>query len=57
MDTSKMIISKQKSKASEFSFEEEIGLSSFDLALISINKISKKSKSLILYSSKSRRTN
>ena len=44
MDTSKVIITKPKIKVNQFSFECEIGLSSYDLALISINKINKKSK-------------
>ena len=44
MDTSKVIITKQKMVAKQFSFECEIGLSSYDLALISIEKINKKSK-------------
>ena len=44
MDTSKVIITKQKTVAKQFSFEYEIGLSSYDLALISFNKITEKSK-------------
>tara|TARA_B100000579_G_C22310073_1_gene611230 strand:- start:196 stop:369 length:174 start_codon:yes stop_codon:yes gene_type:complete len=44
MNTPKVIITKQKTIAKQFSFECEIGLSSYDLALISINKINKKSK-------------
>ena len=44
MDTQKVIITKHKKIAKQFSFEYEIGLSSYDLALISINKITKKSK-------------
>ena len=47
MDTPKVIITKQKSITKQFSFEYEVGLSSYDLALISINKITKKSKSLM----------
>ena len=47
MDTPKVIITKQKTIAKQFSFEYEIGLSSFDLALISINKITMKKKSLM----------
>ena len=47
MDTPKVIITKQKTIAKEFSFENEIGLSTYDLALISINKITKKTKSLM----------
>ena len=52
MNISKVIISKQKTNANQYSFENEVGLSSYDLALISINKISKKSKSFINDSSK-----
>tara|TARA_Y100000766_G_C18832036_1_gene568528 strand:- start:837 stop:1010 length:174 start_codon:yes stop_codon:yes gene_type:complete len=52
MDTSKVIITHQKKKAKKFSFENEIGLSSYDLALISVDKITKKSQSLINNSSK-----
>ena len=44
MNTSKVIITKQKMIAKQFPFEYEIGLSSYDLALISINKINKKRK-------------
>ncbi len=53
MDTPKVIITKQKTIANQFSFEHEIGLSSYDLALISINKITKKSKLLMNDYSKS----
>ncbi len=52
MDTSKVIITKQKMIVKQFSFENEIGLSSYDLALISTNKINKKSKSLMYDSSR-----
>ena len=52
MDMSKVIITKQKTIANEYSFENDVGLSSYDLALISINKISKKHKSFINDSSK-----
>ena len=44
MDTSKVIITKQKKIAKKYSFENEVGLSSYDLALISINKIIDDSK-------------
>ncbi len=44
MDNKKVIITKPKTIAKQFSFEYEIGLSSYDLALISIYKITKKSK-------------
>ena len=53
MDNPKVIITKQKSITKQFSFEYEVGLSSYDLALISINKITKKSKSLMNDFSKS----
>ena len=52
MNISKVIITKQKTVVNQFSFENEVGLSSFDLALISINKISKRSKSFINDASK-----
>ena len=44
MDTSKVIITNQKRSAMQYSFENEVGLSSYDLALISINKITKRDK-------------
>ena len=47
MNNPKVIITKQKAIAQQYSFENEVGLSSYDLALISINKISKKRKSYI----------
>gem|GEM_PF-1495646 len=47
MDTSKVIITNQKRLAMQYSFENEVGLSSYDLALISFNKITRKSKSYI----------
>jgi len=47
MDTPKVIITKHKTISKQFSFENEIGLSSYDLALISTNKINKKSKLLM----------
>ena len=53
MDTPKVIITKQKTIAKQFSFEYEIGLSTYDLALISINKRTKKTKSLMNNSPKS----
>ena len=53
MDTPKVIITKQKTIANHFSFENEIGLSSYDLALISINKITMNSKSFVNDSPKS----
>ena len=54
MDTPKLINTKQNKMAKQFSFEYEIGLSSYDLALISINKLTKQNKSLMFESSKSR---
>ncbi len=53
MDTPKVIITKHKTIAKQFSYEYEIGLSTYDLALISFNKITKKSKSFINDSPKS----
>ena len=53
MDNPKLIITKQKTIAKQFSFEYEIGLSSYDLALISINKNIRECKSLINGSPKS----
>ena len=53
MDTPKVIITKQKTIGKQFSFENEIGLSSYDLALISNNKITKRIKSLTYDSSMS----
>ncbi len=44
MDNSKVIITNQKRIAKHYSFENEVGLSSYDLALISISKITNKSK-------------
>ena len=52
MNSSKVIITKQKTIVNQYSFENEVGLSSYDLALISINKITKNSKSCINDSSK-----
>ena len=47
MDTSKVIITNQKRLARQYSFENEVWLSSYDLALISFNKITSKRKSYI----------
>ena len=44
MNISKVIITKQKTIDNQYSFENEVGLSSYDLALISINKIIDDSK-------------
>ena len=52
MDTSKVIITKQKAIAKQYPFENEVGLSSYDLALISLGKTSKKTKSHINASTK-----
>ncbi len=52
MNISKVIITKQKTIVNQYPFENEVGLSSYDLALISINKITKKSNSFINDSSK-----
>ena len=48
MDSQKVIITKQISKINQYSLENEVGLSTYDLALISINKIIKKSKSSMI---------
>ncbi len=50
MNIPKVINTKQKKFFNQYSFENEIGLSSYDLALISINKINKKNKSYISHS-------
>ena len=42
MDTSKVIITNQNGIDKQFSFEYEVGLSSYDLALISLNKLTNK---------------
>ena len=52
MNISKVIITKKQTIANQYSFENEVGLSSYDLALISINKITKKTKSFINDSSR-----
>ena len=52
MNISKVIITKQKTIANQYSFENEVGLSSYDLALISSNTINKKSKLFLNESSK-----
>ena len=44
MNISKVIITKQKTIVNQYSFENEVGLSSYDLALISMNKINMMSK-------------
>ena len=46
MESQKVIVTNQKkSIAKKYSFENEIGLSTYDLALISTDKIIKKNKS------------
>ena len=52
MDTPKVIITKLKKTTKQHSFENEVGLSSYDLALISINAITKGAQSCINNSSK-----
>tara|TARA_B100000902_G_C26852988_1_gene689178 strand:+ start:122 stop:295 length:174 start_codon:yes stop_codon:yes gene_type:complete len=47
MNISKVIITKQKIIANKYSFENDVGLSSYDLALISNNTIINKRKSYI----------
>ncbi len=45
MDSQKVIITKHKLITNKYSFENEVGLSSYDLALIAIDQIIKKKKS------------
>ena len=52
MASPKVIITKQLSKINQNSLEYEIGLSTYDLALISINKIIKKRKASMNKTSK-----
>ena len=47
MDYSKVIITRQRKILKQYSFENEVGLSSYDLALISINKNSIKRKACL----------
>ena len=47
MNILKVTITKQEIIANHYAFENEVGLSSYDLALISTNKIRQKSKSFI----------
>tara|TARA_Y100001968_G_C19273193_1_gene675325 strand:- start:612 stop:794 length:183 start_codon:yes stop_codon:yes gene_type:complete len=44
MDSPNVIITKQNKKLTQYSLENEIGLSTYDLALISVNKIIKRKK-------------
>ena len=48
MESPKVIITKQKVVKKQFSLENEIGLSSYDLALLSINKIINKKKASVI---------
>ena len=52
MENPKVIITYQKKIANLDSFENQVGLSSYDLALISLNKITNKSKSYLNDSSR-----
>tara|TARA_B100000945_G_C20107313_1_gene468637 strand:- start:356 stop:529 length:174 start_codon:yes stop_codon:yes gene_type:complete len=52
MNIPKVIITKQTTITKRYSFENEAGLSSYDLALIAINIISNKKKSYLNDSSK-----
>ena len=52
MNIQKVIITKQKRIANDYFFENEVGLSSYDLALIAIDKITKKNKLYTYDSSK-----
>ena len=47
MHTAKVIISEQNRIANKYVFENEVGLSTYDLTLISINKIANNSKKFI----------
>ncbi len=52
MEIQKVIITKQKTIVNFDSFEDQVGLSSYDLALISLDKITNKSKSYLNDSSR-----
>ena len=52
MEIPKVIITNQKKIVNLDSFENQVGLSSYDLALISLNKITNKSKSYLNDSSR-----
>ena len=52
MEIPKVIITNQKELVNLDSFENQVGLSSYDLALISLNKITKESKSYLNDSSR-----
>ena len=53
MEITNVIITNQKKIANLDSFENQVGLSSYDLALISLNKNTNKSKSYLNDSSRS----
>tara|TARA_Y100001968_G_scaffold330807_1_gene383631 strand:+ start:1162 stop:1335 length:174 start_codon:yes stop_codon:yes gene_type:complete len=52
MNSPKVTITNPKIFSNQYSFENEVGLSSYDLALISISKINRISKSYINDSAK-----
>ncbi len=52
MEIPKAIITNQQKTVNLDSFENQVGLSSYDLALISLNKITNKSKSYLNDSSR-----
>ena len=52
MEIPKVIITNQKELVNLDSFENQVGLSSYDLALISLNKITNESKSYLNDSSR-----
>ena len=52
MEIPKVIITNQKKIVNLDAFENQVGLSSYDLALISLNKITNKSKSYLNDSSR-----
>ena len=52
MEIPKVIITNQQKIVNLDSFENQVGLSSYDLALISLNKITNKSKSYLNDSSR-----
>ena len=52
MEIPKVIITNQKELVNLDSFENQVGLSSYDLALISLNKITNKTKSYLNDSSR-----
>ena len=52
MEIPKVIITNSKKIVNLDSFENQVGLSSYDLALISLNKITNKSKSYLNDSSR-----